>query len=138
MRSVDKFVRLRRYESMSMHDVLQDTKILGVDWLAPPDIDKHSKLSASDFAKRRELMAELIYYTFDSFLIPLIMGTFHVTESNVHRNQVFYFRHDDWKAMTEPALSSLKTGMLEECNAATVRKLLAKRAARCQPSALTA
>ncbi|TKA71880.1 hypothetical protein B0A55_06334 [Friedmanniomyces simplex] len=54
--------------------------------------------------------------------------TFHVTESNVHRNQLFYFRHDDWKAMTEPALSSLKAGMLEECSAATVRKMLAKRA----------
>ncbi|KAK0344893.1 Telomerase reverse transcriptase [Friedmanniomyces endolithicus] len=128
LRKVDQFVRLRRYETMSVHDVLQGVKIRDVDWLAPPSLDNHSNLSSTDFSKRGELMAEVLYYLFDSFLIPLIRGTFHVTESNVHRNQLFYFRHDDWKAMTEPALSSLKAGMLEECSAADVRKMLAKRA----------
>ncbi|KAK5692774.1 Telomerase reverse transcriptase [Elasticomyces elasticus] len=127
LRSVDKFVRLRRYETLSVHDVLQDLKIRSIDWLAPPRVEE-GPISATDFAKRRELMAELVYYLFDSFLIPLIRGTFHVTESNVHRNQLFYFRHDDWKAMTEPALMSLKTDMLEECSAGAVRKMLAKRA----------
>ncbi|KAK0307142.1 Telomerase reverse transcriptase [Friedmanniomyces endolithicus] len=128
LRRIDQFVRLRRYETMSLHDVLQGVKIRDVEWLAPPSLDNHSNLSTTDFSKRRELMAEVLYYLFDSFLITLIRGTFHVTESNVHRNQLFYFRHDDWKAMTEPALSSLKTGMLEECSAADVRKMLAKRA----------
>ncbi|KAK4951839.1 Telomerase reverse transcriptase [Elasticomyces elasticus] len=128
LRSIDSFVRLRRYETLSIHDILQDLKIRSVDWLAPPNVTRDLKLSATDYAKRRELMAELVYYLFDSFLIPLIRGTFHVTESNVHRNQLFYFRQDDWKAMTEPALISLKTDMLEECSAGAVRKMLAKRA----------
>ncbi|KAK3075702.1 Telomerase reverse transcriptase [Teratosphaeriaceae sp. CCFEE 6253] len=128
LRNIDKFVRLRRYESMSLHAALQDVRISEVNWLSPLNTEKGSKLSASDFAKRRELMAELVYYVFDSFLIPLIRGSFHVTESNVHRNQLFYFRHDVWKSMTEPALSSLKAGMLEACDTATIRKLLAKRA----------
>ncbi|KAK4546134.1 hypothetical protein LTR36_002271 [Oleoguttula mirabilis] len=128
LQSIDRFVRLRRYESMTLHDVLQPMKIRGAQWLAAPNTDPTAKLSNTDFAKRKELMAELLYYLFDSFLIPLIRGTFHVTESNVHRNQLFYFRHDVWKAMSEPALTLLKDTMLEECNAVTVKKMLATRA----------
>ena len=75
-------------------------------------------------------MAELLYNIFDSFLIPLIRGHFHVTESNVHRNQLFYFRHDVWKEMAEPALKSLKLSMLEECKPALIRDMLAKRSHR--------
>ena len=127
-RSIDKFVRIRRYESLSVHDVLQDIKIRGIQWLAPLNVDDGSRLSNTDFAKRTELMAELLYYVFDSFLIPLIRGHFHVTESGIHRNQLFYFRHDVWRAMSEPALSSLKDNMLQLCNTAEVKKRLATRA----------
>ncbi|KAK5122386.1 hypothetical protein LTR85_003970 [Meristemomyces frigidus] len=126
--SVDRFVRLRRYESMTLHDVLQPMKLRGVQWLAAPNTRIDAKLSNTDFAKRKELMGELLYYLFDSFMIPLIRGTFHVTESNVHRNQLFYFRHDVWKAMSEPAITSLKDTMLEECSGAAVKKMLSSRA----------
>ena len=125
---VDRFVRLRRYESMSLHDVLHLMKIRDVQWLTTPNTKCDAKLSNTDHTKRKEIMAELLYYLFDSYLIPLIRGCFHVTESNVHRNQLFYFRHDVWQAMSEPALSSLKNTMLEECSASTVRKMLTTRA----------
>ena len=75
MQNVDRFVRLRRYESMSIHDVLQPTKTSGVPWLAPPNIKSGSKLSRTDSVKRQELMAELLYYVFDSFLIPCLLYT---------------------------------------------------------------
>lgn len=128
LQSVDRFIRLRRYESMTLHDVSQHLKLRDVQWLASPSTSPDTKLSSTDFAKRKELMEELLYYLFDSFLIPLIRGTFHVTESNVHRNQLFYFRHDVWKAISEPALTSLKDTKLEECSAAAVKKMLATRA----------
>lgn len=126
-RNIDMFVRLRRYESMSLHDVLQNMNLSGIDWLAPPQLNTADPLSATDFAKRKELMAELLYYLFDSFLIPLIRGHFHVTESNVQGNQLFYFRHDIWQSMSEPALSSLKQNTLEACSTNTIKKMLAKR-----------
>ena len=128
LQGVDRFVRLRRYESLSLHDVQQGIKVHGIEWLEPQNVDPASKLSKTDFAKRKELMGELLYYLFDSYLVPLIRGHFHVTESGAHRNQLFYFRHDVWRAMSEPALASLKNDMLEECNGVEIRKKLAKRA----------
>ncbi|KJX95147.1 telomerase reverse transcriptase like protein [Zymoseptoria brevis] len=125
--SIDNFIKLRRYESLALHDILQRIKVTDVEWLSPPGIDATHKLCPSDYAKRKELMAELLYYLFDSFLVPLIRGHFHVTESSMPRNQLFYFRHDVWKEMSEPALNSLKLNMLEECNTTTVKTMLAKR-----------
>lgn len=126
-RNIDMFVKLRRYETMTLHDVLQDMRLKSIDWLVPPGLDKADHLSATDVAKRKELMAELLYYLFDSFLIPLVRGHFHVTESNVQRNHLFYFRHDVWQKMSEPVLASLKLDMLEECSTDAVKRMLAKR-----------
>ncbi|KAK4500419.1 hypothetical protein PRZ48_008608 [Zasmidium cellare] len=126
--NIDRFVRLRRYESMSLHDVLQGMRLHDIGWLRSPKLDAGHSLSKTDYDKRKELMVELLYYLFDSFLIPLIRGHFHVTESNVHRNQLFYFRQDIWKQMSEPALNELKNDMLEECSPLAVDDLLARRA----------
>jgi len=82
----------------------------------------------SDHIKRREILAELIYYIFDSFLIPLIRSNFHVTESSQHRNRLLYFRHDMWRRLTEPALLSLKTSMLEEMPHNLAMSKLSRRA----------
>ncbi|KAI7488359.1 hypothetical protein KC351_g2021, partial [Hortaea werneckii] len=128
LRNVDSFVRMRKYESMSMHDVLQPLQITDIDWLVPPGAQSNARLSSTDYAKRKELMAELMYYLFDSFLIPLVRGTFHVTESSAHRNHLYYFRHDVWKAMSEPALTRLKETMFEECSTTAVKTDMTRRA----------
>jgi len=124
---IDRFVHFRRHETMSLHDVLQDIKIASIAWLAPSTISVGAAASKTDMMKRSQLMAELLYYVFDSFLIPLIRGFFYVTESSVQRNQLLYFRHDVWKAISEPALTTLTETMLEKCSASQVRRGLARR-----------
>ncbi|QIX00073.1 hypothetical protein AMS68_005590 [Peltaster fructicola] len=119
---INHFVRLRRYENVSVHDLLDGIRIAEVKWLAPQRVKPGARLSRTDFDRRKELMAELLYFVFDSFLVPLIKGHFHVTESSVHRNRLFYFRHDTWAAMCEPAIRDMKANMLEECGSSTVQK----------------
>lgn len=98
-----------------------------MSWLNPPVTKSTVKLSKSDFYKRKEIFLEFIYYVFDSLLIPLVRSNFHVTESNIHRNRLFYFRHDIWRSFTEPAMSKLKLAMLEEIRADKARRLLDAR-----------
>jgi len=78
--------------------------------------------------KRLEIFHEFIYYLFDSLLIPLIRANFHVTESNVDRYRLFFFRHDVWREFTEPAMASLKATMFEEVKTARAHDILATRA----------
>lgn len=77
--------------------------------------------------KRTEIFLEILYYVFDSILIPLIRSNFHVTESGAHQNRLFYFRHDVWRTLTEPAITELKLTMFEEIDRSKVNRLLDAR-----------
>lgn len=85
------------------------------------------KLSLSDLHKRTELLHEFIYYIFDSILIPLIRSNFYVTESQIYRNQLFYFRHDVWRHLTLQPLATFKTTLFEEMKRADAERRLGGR-----------
>ena len=80
----------------------------------PPKSSDNCHVAQSDHLKRIELLQELLYYIFDSILIPLIRSNFYVTESNTHVNRLFYFRHDVWRRLTELCLGNLREAMFEE------------------------
>ena len=86
-----------------------------------------AKMAKTDFAKRQEIFLEFIYYIFDSFIIPLIRSNFHVTESNAHKNRLFYFRHDVWRMLSEPSLTNLKVSIFEEMPMEFASKVLSSR-----------
>jgi telomerase reverse transcriptase len=124
MACVDRFIHMRRFESLSLHEVAQGIKLTCIPWLCPPKIADSLKMSQSDRSKRLEILLELIYYLFDSVLVPLIRSNFYVTESNTHRNQLFYFRHDIWRKISEPPLAVLKIRMFEELKPQSATRML--------------
>lgn len=124
--AVEHFVRRRKFESLTLHDILQNIKIAAIPWLRPPNVGERC-LSKSDFDKRKELLSEFIYWLFDSYLIPLIRSNFHVTESNKDKNKLYYFRLDAWHQLTSPAFVLVKTSMYEEMPSVAVKKLLSLR-----------
>ncbi|KIW17443.1 hypothetical protein PV08_04637 [Exophiala spinifera] len=110
MMCIDEFVKMRRFESMTLHSVTQGLRVKSIHWLCPPG-EEGSKMSKSDHSKRVELLHEFVYYIFDSLLIPLLRANFYVTESSAHRNRLFYFRQDVWRKLSEPSLTALKLSM---------------------------
>jgi telomerase reverse transcriptase len=40
--------------------------------------------------------------------------TFYVTETSAFRNQVLYFRHDDWETLCAPLVDRLTSGTFEK------------------------
>ncbi|KAL5463064.1 hypothetical protein PMIN06_001306 [Paraphaeosphaeria minitans] len=124
---IDGFVSLRRFESLTLHQVTESIQISTVTWLRPPGQDPAASMAKSDHDKRREIFLEFVYWVFDSFLIPLVRSNFHVTESNVHRNRLFYFRHDVWRMLAEPSLSNLRLNLYEEVPTDHATKLLSVR-----------
>jgi telomerase reverse transcriptase len=73
------------------------------------------------------MLHEFIYYIFDSLLIPLIRSNFYVTESQAHRNRLFYFRHDVWHRLTEKPFADIKSSMFEEIKRDKAQRILARR-----------
>lgn len=105
----------------------ETSQITSLVWLQLPGQAGTTKLAPSDFRKRSEIFQEFVYWIFDSFLIPLIRTNFYVTESNAHRNRLFYFRHDVWRMLTEPSLTTLRLKMFEEMPNERVNRILAVR-----------
>ena len=126
LKHVDTFIRARKFESFSLLSFLEGLKIASMSCTCLPHQHGHN-MSQSDFDKRKELLAEFVYYLFDSFLIPLVRSNFHVTESNLHRNRLFYFRHDVWQVLCEPALADFRANMFEELNTKVTKQRLKGR-----------
>ncbi|KAE9994719.1 hypothetical protein Vi05172_g10512 [Venturia inaequalis] len=126
LQMTDQFLRARKFETLSLDEIMSTLKVSAMPWLAPPQT-ADQKMSISDFEKRKELLAEFVYYLFDSFLMPLVRSNFHITESGVHRNRLFYFRQDIWQKMSEPAMAELKAKLFEELKTEKVRAKLASR-----------
>ncbi|KAL2290998.1 hypothetical protein FJTKL_14896 [Diaporthe vaccinii] len=126
LKTVDRFIKLRRFETMSLHEVMQGLKVTQIEWLEPRG-PTNRKCSLTDFRKRSEILYEFLYYIFDSILIPLVRSNFYVTESNVYRNRVFFFRHDIWRSIAEPAMAELKVKLFEEVKVDEALKKLDSR-----------
>lgn len=50
-----------------------------------------------------------------------------MTESNVHGNRLFFFRHDIWRRATEPYIATIKLNMFEEIETLQAKTLLDAR-----------
>ncbi|KIX93323.1 uncharacterized protein Z520_10966 [Fonsecaea multimorphosa CBS 102226] len=110
MNKIDEFVRMRRFETMSLHEAVQGIHVTSIAWLRGLKcLDQ--KMSRSDFTKRLEIFHEFVYYVFDSLLIPIVRAHFYVTESSTHRHRLFYFRQDVWRKLSEPSLAMLRLNM---------------------------
>ncbi|KAM4059685.1 telomerase ribonucleoprotein complex - RNA binding domain-containing protein [Hirsutella rhossiliensis] len=126
LHKVHHFIKLRRFESMTLHEISQGFKVADLAWLRPPGHDDQ-KLGQSDINKRREIFYEFLHYIFDSLLIPLIQSSFYVTESNTHRYEVFYFRHDVWRLIAKSTMAELRGNMFEEMKLDEAQRILDSR-----------
>lgn len=108
--ALDTFVSLRRYESISLHTILQGMSPSDLPWLRGPG----GKVSRCEALKHWQLFREMVYWLVDSFVMPLLRNTFYITEAHGTANRVNYFRHDTWRILTMPRLVGLKLGQFAE------------------------
>lgn len=102
---IRSFIRFRRFETFSLHQIIQEFRCNDVAWLSIPHVRRQP---ASDAIKLRQLCEELVFWFFDGLVMPILQGTFYITETAASRYKTVYFRHDDWTALCRPALQRLK------------------------------
>ncbi|EPS41730.1 hypothetical protein H072_4367 [Dactylellina haptotyla CBS 200.50] len=129
---LEKFIKLRRFENLSLHDVMQGLKISDLAWLhqKEPNANGKVRLDAADMKQCSSLLAEFVYYLFDSLLIPLIRAHFYVTESASDKNRTCYFRHDIWRKLTASYTNKMISNMFTDISSRQARLVMARRAAK--------
>ncbi|GAA5992398.1 hypothetical protein JCM10908_000464, partial [Rhodotorula pacifica] len=118
-RNVSKLLRYRRYETISLHALLQGFSVLDCEWLGSPrrasnKTSEQPRSTAADMAKQLELLSEFMYWFFDSFIIDLVRTAFYVTDTATHQNRPLYFRQDDWNTLCAPLLKQLGDSVFEK------------------------
>jgi len=95
---------MRRFESISLHSLLQGFSILDCEWLDPSsavgDLDNNKKqddakpeklskksINPIEMEKRKEVLSEFLYWLFDSFITDLVRVRSHFSlESLYHEH----------------------------------------------------
>ncbi|GAA5836251.1 hypothetical protein JCM5353_002655 [Sporobolomyces roseus] len=111
MKQISQFLRMRRFETISLHSLFQGFSLLDCEWLSTSSSSNTKKkarsLTTTEMEKRKEIMGEFLYWFFDSYVTEIVRTAFYVTDSATHQNRPLYFRQDDWTALNLPLLESL-------------------------------
>ncbi|KAI0955894.1 hypothetical protein AcV7_006436 [Taiwanofungus camphoratus] len=127
LRNIKFFIIARRYESTTLHNILQGFSVTECDWLAPSKMAAHPRVCVTDALKRRELLEDFLFWYFDSFLLPLLKTTFYVTESSAYRRRVLYFRQDDWSTLCKPLIEKLSSETFQRIEQHEAAEILRQR-----------
>ncbi|XP_048774211.2 telomerase reverse transcriptase-like isoform X2 [Ostrea edulis] len=98
LKSVKKLVYLGRYEKMCLGDIMKGIKTKTIPWVT--NIFPH--------CLKLHLLAKLIYWLMNNFIVSLIKAFFYVTETGVYRNQLFFYRKKVWSKLRVNGIRDLR------------------------------
>ncbi|PSC73504.1 telomerase reverse transcriptase [Micractinium conductrix] len=127
--AIGRFVRLRRYEQMTVHQAMQGLRTSGFPWLRPGNADVQQaqqqqqqqqqrrrrqqpppplRQCATAAAAAQRALALWVGWLFAVLVAPLLRAHFYCTESEAYRQQVFYYRKPVWAALARDATEELQ------------------------------
>ena len=103
-RSVTTFVRLKRFESITVHRLMHKLPTADLPWLHSLNDKKDaSRTSPSTQAKQVKMVAMWIGWVFGALVVPLLRTHFYCTENESFRQETFYYRKPVWSKMISKA-----------------------------------
>lgn len=127
---IARYIKARRFESFSLHTLLQNFKINACTWVIAQR--SSSQATPQEAELRKELLAEFLHWLIESWLTSLlgvrawwfaliccltieylVQTTFYVSESAAYKNRLLYFRMDDWRSVCDPLLKEVSASLFE-------------------------
>ncbi|XP_066299073.1 telomerase reverse transcriptase-like [Branchiostoma lanceolatum] len=113
------FLRMGRYERISLHRLMTGMRLNDCDWL------KLDSNTLQEFRTRRAVLGKLVWWLFNNFVITVLKSYFYITETTAQRNQVLYYRSSVWKILKDKATEQhLSRHMLSPVSQTTVQNLI--------------
>ena len=85
--NIREIVRMGRYEQLSLGRLTKSVRVTHCRWMK----EIHSN------TERLQLLAKVLSWLMNAFVLPLIKSYFYVTNSADYRNRMFYYRKSVWK-----------------------------------------
>ncbi|OVA12268.1 Telomere reverse transcriptase [Macleaya cordata] len=146
-RNISKFIWLRRFEKFSVKQCVHGLKTSSFPVLS----NKHSscylnncvpevtmgksaniltgcnKISNVKSILKKKLFACWIYWFFSCLVAPILQASFYITESEVGRLDIFYYRKPIWENLTNRAVTYLRERNYRLLDDNVLRRILSKR-----------
>jgi len=119
--NVKKLVQLRQFEKLSVKHLLQGMKLKDMEWLSLGTQHKNSY----DTQKRTQLLASWMYWLFTDFIIPLLKTNFYITETQMYKKKIFYYRKPVWALISNQATNEIiKKGTFTEISKEEAQQII--------------
>jgi len=93
-RNIQKVIQMGRYEQLSLGCLMRSMKVKHCHWMK--EIKSNSE--------RLQLLAKVLCWLMNAFVLPLIKSYFYVTDSATYRNRMFYYRKLLWKKIHQKVI----------------------------------
>jgi telomerase reverse transcriptase len=124
-RNVTEFVRLKRFESITVHKLLQKLPLTDIPWLRAQS--KRGMSNPNQQGKQIKTAALWIGWLFAGLVVPLLRTHFYCTENESFRQETFYYRKPVWSRMVEEALKDTLTATFVPVKRKEAREALESR-----------
>ncbi|KAI8510175.1 hypothetical protein Bbelb_126030 [Branchiostoma belcheri] len=113
------FLRMGRYERISLHQLMTGIRLNDCDWLK---LDSNTQ---QEFQTRTALLHKFVWWLFNNFVINILRSYFYITETTTHKNQLLYYRSYVWKILKARATEQLlRRHMFSQVSQSTVKYLI--------------
>ena len=130
-RALHRFVNLKRYETTSVHQLMNRFPLSDLKWLDVRSTRRRKPKKAAsgpNEAERKANMARLwIGWLFSVIVMPTLRAHFYCTENESYRQQVFYYRKKVWAAIVEKAFHETLSSTFGPAKTKVVKARLANR-----------
>jgi len=128
-RGIDLFVRLRRFEDITLHQIMQGFQVLRLFVCFPvfflltfnvrllgqvskcawthPSSREVSHVAVQESRLRVTMASDYVSWVFNYLVVPLIKASFYVTESAAFAHRTTYYRHDIWNKLFKQSFATM-------------------------------
>jgi telomerase reverse transcriptase len=115
---IDHLVSIRRYETLTLHQLLQHFRVKDCKWLR----DDTHKVYCGRYEPR--VFASVLFWLFNHFLLTLLRNNFYCTDGEWSRNSVLYYRREVWRVISDGTLRNLRQKQYKSIDKAEATKTL--------------
>ena len=120
--TIKRMVSMRRYERITLHEVMQGVRTS--DFTCFKALRTNASNAGQAEASQRRLTTKWISWLVKEMIFPIIRAHFYVTDTQLHKNRIFYYRKGVWSRLVTATLQGLEETSFRRLPAREAMKLL--------------
>ena len=125
---IKQFLCANRFDKFSLHNCVQGIRTNHISWLKMNRHCRHTHRCTPEESNRRVwILASIIEWVFDRFVIDVVRHNFYVTDTAMNKNKLFLYRMDIWDEISRRAFTCLSGSLFTRLSKIEAEEVFEKR-----------